>query len=772
MVVRNPILISKEDVNFREALKLYDGKQYKKALKLVEQTLKKNSNHAELLALKGCINHHTGHPADAEPYILKATAKSGTNYLVCHLAGIYYRAVENYSEAAKWLKAANDNGLPNKPILRDLSLMQTQIRDYKNLRDSRQAYLESQPGYRANWTAVAVAHHLNKDYRSAVATLTKIEGIIKDHLQESDRYEQLECVLYKNAIISESGDHAKALETLENDDPEIRDKLSVLEYKAKYLLLLGRSEEASVVYRRLLQRNPDNVSYYHLLETALGTSSKPVELRLKLYEKLAHFYPRSDPPRFLPLTFLPASHPAFVEVALAYILPQLKRGVPATFVNVKPLYKNLAKLAAIGSIVMDFLANEAPKMIPTVTVWTKYFLAQHYLYMKDLTKASAFIDEALAHSPTLVELYVVKARILKHLGKPQEASDVMNEGRSLDLQDRFINSKATKYLLRANKVDEAIDCISLFTKLDEDSPNGCKDLHTMQANWVLVESAEAYARLAKEYEAKLKALAVTDALEETAAVEADLLDHVDLYRGLAMKRFNAIIKVFKTFYLDQFDFHSYCMRKGTPRDYIDTLRWEDKLHATPIYVRVVKGLAALELELYEQQKRNGAEESNDTKKNGSKKNKKTQVKNVKKKADLIARVEAVKEDPDPLGAKLLADTLGNVDGDILDKLHELVKPLTVEADKYVTTWSLAFEVNRLTGKYILALQALKSLNRLLNSTGELKLKVIGDKVLSLLSTARNDDKSNPAIIKVAEKGLMSAFPELADETEFAKVYVQ
>lgn len=772
MVVRNPILISKEDVNFREALKLYDGKQYKKALKLVEQTLKKNSNHAELLALKGCINYHTGHPEDAESYILKATSKSASNYLVCHLAGIYYRAVENYVETAKWLKAANDNGLPNKPILRDLSLMQTQIRDYKNLRESRQAYLESQPGYRANWTAVAVAHHLNNDYRSAVATLSKIEGIIKEHLQESDRYEQLECVLYKNSIISESGDHAKALETLENDDAEIRDKLSVLEYKAKYLLLLGRPKEAATVYRRLLQRNPDNVSYYHLLETALGTSSGPVELRLKLYEKLARFYPRSDPPRFVPLTFLPASHKAFVEAAKAYILPQLKRGVPATFVNVKPLYKNAAKLAAIEAIVKDFLANEAPKMIPTVTVWTKYFLAQHFLYVKDLTKASAFIDEALAHSPTLVELYIVKARILKHLERPQEASDVMNDGRSLDLQDRFINSKATKYLLRANKVDEAIDCISLFTKLEEDSPNGCKDLHTMQCNWVLVESAEAYVRLANEYESKLRELDVSTSLEETAATEVDLHDHIELYRGLAMKRFNAVIKVFKTFYLDQFDFHSYCMRRGTPRDYIDTLRWEDRLHATPIYVRVVKGLAALEFQLYEQQQSIAAEEPVDKKKNGLKKNKKSQVKNIKKRADLISRVESVKEDPDPLGAKMLADALGNVDGDILDKIHELVKPLTLEADKYVTTWSLVFEVYRLTGKYILALQALKSLNRLLNPTGELKLSAIGDRVLSLLQTARNDTKSNPAIVKVAEKGLQSAFPEVADEAEFARVYLQ
>lgn len=41
VVKRGPILANKEDSNFNEALKLYESKQYKKALKLVEQTLKK-----------------------------------------------------------------------------------------------------------------------------------------------------------------------------------------------------------------------------------------------------------------------------------------------------------------------------------------------------------------------------------------------------------------------------------------------------------------------------------------------------------------------------------------------------------------------------------------------------------------------------------------------------------------------------------------------------------------------------------------------------------
>ena len=116
--------------------------------------------------------------------------------------------------------------------------------------------------------------------------------------------------------------------------------------------------------------------YYNLLELSLGTVGNSVDLRLKLYEKLDLFYPRSDPPKFLPLTFTPSSHARFEEKVRSYLVPQLKRGIPATFVNVKPLYKNHKKLKVIEKVVLDFYAAELPKIDnPTVFVWTNYFLS-------------------------------------------------------------------------------------------------------------------------------------------------------------------------------------------------------------------------------------------------------------------------------------------------------------------------------------------------------------------------------------------------------------
>lgn len=760
-----PIFFNKEDGNFREALKLYDQKQYKKALKLVDANLKKNSNHAESLALKGCILYFTGNKDEAATYTKKSIDKDSSNYLVDHLVGLYYRASENYVEAAKWFKATMDNGSPNKPILRDLSFMQVQNRDYKPLIECRQQYLEHAPGFRANWTGLAVAQHLNKDYSGAVATLTKIEGIIKEHLTENDMYEHGEAILYKNQIIFESGNISKALEVLEQDLENIKDHLSYLEYKAKYLMLLDRKREASLVYRQLLKTNPDNMQYYVMLELALETNTKELELRVKLYDKLASFYPKSDPPQYLPLTFLPAESPLFVEKCKKYIIPQLLRGVPATFVNVKPLYGYKGKLEVIEKVVTEFLEIEAPKNSnPTVTVWTYFYLAQHYLYKEELDTALKYINLAIEHSPTLVELYIIKARILKHQGLFEKASEVMDEGRKLDLQDRFINSKATKYMLRANKVDEAIDCISLFTKLDEDAVNGCKDLHLMQVNWVLIESAEAYTRL---YHTQEKKLAQSD-LDKESEEYASLVENIAMYKGLALKRFQAVVKNFKTFYNDQYDFHSYCLRRGTPRDYIDMLRWEDKIHATPVYMRAVKGLSDLYFELYEEQKASPekAVDRATIKKNGKKQKK---AKTNKKKLDQAAKVESEKDDQDPFGLTLLLD-LKQLD--YIEQLSKLVEPLATEAPRSKLTWELLFKIYATQGKYVLALQAIKSLDKVLNKYGDKKCKQIGDMVIQLSEASKNDTKANQAIVKVVEKGLYSAFPdfEKLSQEEFIKVY--
>lgn len=102
---------------------------------------------------------------------------------------------------------------------------------------------------------------------------------------------------------------------------------------------------------------------------------------------------------------------------------------------------------------------------PSVYLWVTYFLAQLSDYYRDTEKALEWINLAIEHSPTAVELYMTKARIYKHAGNFNLAMESMDFARSLDLQDRFVNSKCTKYKLQNDKVADAEATIALFTRV-------------------------------------------------------------------------------------------------------------------------------------------------------------------------------------------------------------------------------------------------------------------------------------------------------------------
>ncbi len=54
----------------------------------------------------------------------------------------------------------------------------------------------------------------------------------------------------------------------------------------------------------------------------------------------------------------------------------------------------------------------------------------------------------------------------------------------------------------------------------------------------------------------------------------------------ALKNFLGVVKHFSVFKEDQFDFHTYCMRKMTLRNYVNMLRMEDTILENPNYAKV------------------------------------------------------------------------------------------------------------------------------------------------------------------------------------------
>lgn len=764
---------AKEHTQFLEALKLYESKSYKKSIKILDGILKKDSDYADALALKALDLVSLGEKSEAESYCKNALSKidgTAASPICCHVLGIYMRTVKKYAESVKWFQASLNNGSTNQQIYRDLATLQSQIEDFKGALVSRKKYWEAYLGYRANWTALAIAQDINGEHQQAVNTLSQFEKLVEGKLGKAELYEHNECLMYKSDIMYRiAGSNKEKLQNvlrhLNEIEPNVYDKCSLLEEKASIYMKMGELKEASKVYRTLIKRNPDDFRYYKLLEVSLGIQGNNA-LRKALYEKLEKFYPRSEPPKFIPLTFIEDENVLSSKLQ-EYVLLQLKRGVPAAFCNVKPLYRGRSSIvpALLEKIVSDYLLGLDPTNEPIPYIWTCYYLAQHFLFLRQFQKSQEFIDKAIQHTPTLVELYLFKGRVLKHLGLFEEAAEALEEGRKLDLQDRFINTKAVKYFLRANNIEKATKVASLFTKND-DAINGIKDLHLVEAAWFIIEQAEAHYRL---YLLALKKLhnliSEAEKAENTEQNEdGDNLIHnikvteweVQKNQGLALKRFHAIAKFYNQFQDDQLDFHSYCMRKGTPRAYLDMIKWGKTIYTKPMYVRAIQGSFKLYSSLHDQSLLNQDDSIQSRIKNimrnhAKKAKKETSAINKRKEEDkkhFMAYAES--EDSDVYGIELLSKK------EPLEGFEEIYKNYCQQVSEADKDYILEFEYQHRKGKLALCLGALSKYTKFHGT----KSGLAGAMAIVLLLSTKEEVPFDVIGKKVAYKGCKDVCPEL------------
>ncbi|KAH8059859.1 hypothetical protein JL720_13667 [Aureococcus anophagefferens] len=167
-----------------------------------------------------------------------------------------------------------------------------------------------------------------------------------------------------------------------------------------------------------------------------------------------------------------------------------------------------------------------------------------------------------------------KSARLKRGGAVRAAAAEMVAAREMDLADRYINNKATKYLLRAGDVAEARKTAAMFTR--PEAGDAEQHLNDMQASWYELEVGLALGRDARK----------------TFAASAPAGD-VRAKAGLALKLLLAVEKHFADFIEDQFDFHTYCVRKMTLRAYVSVLRFEDGIRGHKFFRRAAKAAGDL-----------------------------------------------------------------------------------------------------------------------------------------------------------------------------------
>ncbi|CAK9174650.1 unnamed protein product [Ilex paraguariensis] len=669
----------KEANLFKIIVKSYETKQYKKGLKAADAILKKFPDHGETLSMKGLTLNCMDRKSEAYELVRLGLKNDVKSHVCWHVYGLLYRSDREYREAIKCYRNALRIDPDNIEILRDLSLLQAQMRDLAGFVETRQHLLSLKPNHRMNWIGFAVAHHLNSNGSKTVDILEAYEGTLEDDCPpDNERCEHGEMLLYKISLLEECGFFERALEELHKKESKIVDKLAYKEQEVALLVKLGHLEEGKKLYRILLSMNPDNYRYYEGLQKCVGIHSESGQYSLDEIDRLEALY---------------------ISLGQQYNKSSAVKGVPSLFSDLSPLYDHPGKADILEQLILGLqhsiktiggYPGRMDKEPPSTLLWVLFYLAQHYDRRGQYDIALEKIDEAIEHTPTVIDLYTVKSQILKHSGDLAAAAALADEARCMDLADRYINSKCVKRLLQADQVALAEKTAVLFTK-DGDPHN---NLHDMQCMWYEIASGESYFR------------------------QGEL--------GRALKKFLSVEKHYADITEDQFDFHSYCLRKMTLRTYVEMLKFQDRLHSQPYFRKAATGAIRCYLKLYDSPPKSLAEEEDEMAKLAPSQKRKMRQKQRKAEARAKKEAEVKNEessasgvgvsktgkrhvkpvDPDPHGEKLL-----QVEDPLLEATKYL-KLLQKHSPDSLETHLLSFEVNMRKQKILLAFQAVKHLLRL------------------------------------------------------------
>uniref|UniRef100_A0A0R3RJM2 TPR_REGION domain-containing protein n=1 Tax=Elaeophora elaphi TaxID=1147741 RepID=A0A0R3RJM2_9BILA len=276
--------------------------------------------------------------------------------------------------------------------------------------------------------------------------------------------------------------------------------------------------------------------------------------------------------------------------------------------------------------------------------------------------------------------------LLQHAGDAQEGASLMEQAQSLDTADRYVNSKCAKYMLRAGLIKEAEKMCSKFTR---EGVNASANLNEMQCMWYEIECAKAHQRLANY--------------------------------GEALKKCHEVERHFMGIIEDQFDFHTYCIRKMTLCSYIGLLRLEDVLRRHKFYYEAARIAITIYLRMYDHpndfapDKHNGevnlsASELKKLKKKQKKEKAKEALEAAAKQKQMNAKKGDVEVDgfaPEPLDAEKLLKV-----NDPLEEASKFVQPLLQLNSEQFGSYILGFEVYYRKKKVLLMLQCLNKATKL------------------------------------------------------------
>jgi N-alpha-acetyltransferase 15/16, NatA auxiliary subunit len=463
---------------------------------------------------------------------------------VCwHVYGLLHRSYHDYNEAIKAYKQALRVDPKNLQILRDLSMLQMQMRDLSGFAVTRNTLLSLKPNAKINWMAFALARHITGDLLGAVKVIDIYLGTLTEGSAELGRcFESSELAMYKNSILAEIPDnHKEALDHLRVCESITVDRGAWLRRRAEYELKLkdyvaakqsihlmfdrGMTEDYAIhsLYMCILLQLDGDICDEALMLRGTQTLATLVELSVAqrssirhAYEDLSLKFPKSAAIQRIP-SFIMDEDDFRQEIDLR-CRKDLRRGVPSLcselhshiwtlkndrFVRTKDPadIKAHRRYQLFVEMVDGYVSNletlskfspsDESEEEPATLFWTWYLRASLHEMAGEYVEGLILLDKCLDHTPTAVDAYELKALLLKESGDMESAVDCIDKGRDLDRQDRYINNQTTKYMLQTGKEEKALKRISMFTR-HEGNPE--QNLYDMQCSWYELELAACFAR--------------------------------------------------------------------------------------------------------------------------------------------------------------------------------------------------------------------------------------------------------------------------------------
>ena len=552
-------MVDTNNPEFQIALREFDSKRYEKVEKLCNKMIAKNAKDDQALALKGLNYLYLKKPEEGELTLKQALKANFKSPVAWHFYAIFQKERGNYSLAMKSYNKALAQAPTNYNIIRDLSYMQLYLRQLNSFVETCRLGIDNKPGLLINWVSFALGCVLVKNYRSAIIALNSAENIGSSVLKKNEKHE---IKIFNAFVQSLEGKNEEAMNYLIHFKSIFIDKPMVYSMIIENAIKSKRYDIGLDYCTKVLNINPDNAkhicdyfnmkinekdfepkTYNDLLN--IPENCKYLPKMLELLSELKEKYPKSKILFNLELAFNQGEE--FKKLFEVYFIKQVEITIPSFYINIQFLYKlQPYKLKYIQEILDKYLENIQKNNkfsenldLPLHTSWVYFYAAQHYLFLTELEKAYKYINLALDITPSVVEFYMVAAKILKHSYMIDNCISAFDKGRLLDLGDRYLNAKMAKMHIRNGNIDKSTEVMRLFVA----EPLTEENIKFSETLWYLNECGCCF------------------------------LTKKNIIRSHYC--FQNVIDVFLNIIKDQVDFYNFCLRRYMLKDLYHTLVYLD-----------------------------------------------------------------------------------------------------------------------------------------------------------------------------------------------------